>query len=170
SKCQQRAGGLLRHVSSTDTARDLDLLRQDVGDSKLTYWGFSYGTVIGATYANLFPGKVQAMMLDGTLDFVGNVTGHHPGDAAKYPIDVRQRVDLAGQNSFGRFLALCERAGRNCAFSGGNPSAKWATLLARARAGKLSYQNLMIFAYYDMEAPIADWPGLASELQSLYTS
>jgi pimeloyl-ACP methyl ester carboxylesterase len=169
--CQQRAASLLPHVSSTDTARDLDLLRQDVGDSKLTYWGFSYGTVIGATYANLFPGNVRAMMLDGTLDFVGNATGHRPGDAAKYPVDVRQGVDRAGQEVFlHRFLPLCERAGTNCAFSSGNPAAKWAALLARAQAGKISYQTLMTFAYYDMEDPIADWPGLATELQSLYTS
>jgi pimeloyl-ACP methyl ester carboxylesterase len=169
--CQRRAAGLLPHVSSADTARDLNLLRQDVGDAKLTYWGFSYGTVIGATYANLFPGKVRAMMLDGTLDFVGNATGHHPGDAAKYPVDVRQGVDRAGQEVFlQRFLPLCKRAGKNCAFSSGNLAAKWATLLARARAGKLSYQTLMTFAYYDMEDPIADWPGLASELQTLYTT
>jgi pimeloyl-ACP methyl ester carboxylesterase len=163
--CQRRAAGLLPHVSSADTARDLNLLRQDVGDAKLTYWGFSYGTVIGATYANLFPGKVRAMMLD------GNATGHHPGDAAKYPVDVRQGVDRAGQEVFlQRFLPLCKRAGKNCAFSSGNLAAKWATLLARARAGKLSYQTLMTFAYYDMEDPIADWPGLASELQTLYTT
>jgi pimeloyl-ACP methyl ester carboxylesterase len=68
----------MRHVSSADTARDLNVLRQDVGDPKLTYLGFSYGTVIGATYANLFPGQVRAMVLDGTLDFVGNATGHRP--------------------------------------------------------------------------------------------
>jgi pimeloyl-ACP methyl ester carboxylesterase len=169
--CLRRSGALLQHVSSADTARDLNVLRQDVGDPKLTYLGFSYGTVIGATYANLFPDQVRAMVLDGTLDFVGNATGHHPGDAAAYPVDVRQGVDRAGQEVFlDRFLPLCARAGSACAFSGGNLRAKWQTLLARARAGQLSYQDLMIFAYYDMEDPIADWPGLASYLQGLYTS
>ena len=169
--CQRHAGALLGHVSSADTARDLNLLRKDVGDAKLTYWGFSYGTVIGAIYANLFPGKVRAMMLDGTLDFVGNATGHHPGDAAKYPVDVRQGVDRAGQEVFlHRFLPLCSGPGKPALSPGGNPAAKWAALLARARAGKLSYQTLMTFAYYDMEDPIADWPGLASELQTLYTT
>jgi pimeloyl-ACP methyl ester carboxylesterase len=169
--CLQRSGALLQHVSSADTARDLNVLRQDVGDPKLTYLGFSYGTVIGATYANLFPDQVRAMVLDGTLDFVGNATGHHPGDAAAYPVDVRQGVDRAGQEVFlDSFLPLCARAGSACAFSGGNLRAKWRTLLSRARAGQLSYQDLMIFAYYDMEDPIADWPGLASYLQGLYTS
>ena len=170
--CLQRSGVLLRHVSSADTARDLNVLRRDVGDPKLTYLGFSYGTVIGATYANLFPDKVRAMVLDGTLDFVGNATGHYPGEAAAFPVDVRQGVDRAGQEVFlDRFLPLCAEAGSVCAFSaGGNLRAKWETLLARAQAGQLSYQDLMIFAYYDMEDPIADWPGLASYLQSLYTS
>jgi pimeloyl-ACP methyl ester carboxylesterase len=172
SDCLQRSGALLRHVSSADTARDLNVLRQAVGDPKLTYLGFSYGTVIGATYANLFPGQVRAMVLDGTLDFVGNATGHLPGEAAAFPVDVRQGVDRAGQEVFlDRFLPLCAEAGSACAFSaGGDLGAKWQTLLARARAGQLSYQDLMIFAYYDMEDPIADWPGLASYLQGLYTS
>jgi len=169
--CLRRSGALLRHVSSADTARDLNVLRRAVGDAKLTYLGFSYGTVIGATYANLFPDKVRAMVLDGTLDFVGNATGHYPGQGAAFPVDVRQGVDRAGQEVFlDRFLPLCKEAGSACAFSGGNLRAKWQTLLARARAGQLSYQNLMIFAYYDMEDPIADWPGLASYLQGLYTS
>jgi len=169
--CKSRAGTLIRHISTTDTARDLNQIRQDMGIKKLDYMGFSYGTVIGATFANLFPGHVRAMVLDGTLDFIGNVTGHHPGDGAKFPIDIRQGVDKAGQNTFNRFLALCARAGSKCAFSkGGNLPAKWATLLSRARKGQISYQNLMISAYFDMEDPIADWPNLANILQSLFTS
>lgn len=169
--CQQRSSWLLPHISSADTARDLHLLRQDVGDRKLTYLGFSYGTVIGATYANLFPGNVRAMVLDGTLDFAGNAAGAHPGDSSAYPVDVRQGVDVAGQDAFGRFLTLCAQAKTTCAFSaGGNLPAKWATLLARAQARKLSYQNLMLYAYYDLEKPIADWPALARYLQHLYTA
>ncbi len=169
--CEQRSGWLLPHISSADTPRDLNILRQDVGDSKLSYLGFSYGTVIGATYANLFPGKVRAMVLDGTLDFAGNATGDHPGDSSSFPIDVRQRVDVAGQDAFSRFLTLCAQAKSACAFSaGGNLPQKWATLLARAQAGHLSYQNLMLAAYYDLENPIAQWPVLARFLQHLYTT
>lgn len=169
--CQQRDGWLLPHLSSADTARDLDLLRQDLAITKLTYLGFSYGTVIGAIYSNFFPRHVRAMILDGTLDFQGNATGDHPGDAAAYPVDVRQGVDKAGQDAFTRFLALCAKAKAKCAFSaGGNLPAKWAALLARAQTGKLSYQNLMLYAYYDLEKPIADWPALARYLQHLYTA
>src|SRR5262249_42811656 len=170
--CLQRSAALMRHVASADTARDLNVLRRDVGDPKLTYLGFSYGTVIGATYANLFPDKVRAMVLDGTLDLVGNATGHRPGDGAAFPVDVRQGVDRAGQEVFlDRFLPLCAEAGSACAFSaGGDLRAQWRTPLARARAGQLSYQDLMIFAYYDMEDPIADRAGLPCYLPGLHTS
>jgi alpha/beta hydrolase fold len=47
-----------------------------VGDRKLTYHGISYGTQLGATYANLFPNNIRAMVFDGTMDFAGNATGH----------------------------------------------------------------------------------------------
>jgi pimeloyl-ACP methyl ester carboxylesterase len=66
--CKQRSGPLLDHVSSVDVARDLDVLRALVGDDKLHYFGFSYGTYIGATYAGLFPARVGRMVLDGAVD------------------------------------------------------------------------------------------------------
>ncbi|HSS68368.1 MAG TPA: alpha/beta fold hydrolase, partial [Nocardioidaceae bacterium] len=66
--CEQRSGPLLDHVSTVDVARDLDVMRALVGDDKLHYFGFSYGTYIGATYAGLFPDKVGRMVLDGAVD------------------------------------------------------------------------------------------------------
>ncbi|TYB50487.1 alpha/beta hydrolase [Nonomuraea sp. PA05] len=66
--CRRRSGGLLPHVGTVDVARDLDLLRQALGERKLTYLGKSYGTLLGAVYAELFPGRVRAMVLDGALD------------------------------------------------------------------------------------------------------
>ncbi len=53
--CLKRSGELLEHISTTETVRDLDLLRHLVGDKKLTYFGSSYGTKIGALYAHLYP-------------------------------------------------------------------------------------------------------------------
>ena len=55
-------------MNTADVARDLDLLRQAVGDRKLTYLGFSYGSYLGNTYANLFPHNVRALVIDGVLD------------------------------------------------------------------------------------------------------
>ena len=66
--CLDRSGPLMEHVSTVEVARDLDLMRQLVGDKKLNYFGGSYGTYIGATYAGLFPKKVGRMVLDGAVD------------------------------------------------------------------------------------------------------
>jgi pimeloyl-ACP methyl ester carboxylesterase len=177
--CRQNAAALLPHLSSQDTARDLDLLRRDVGDKKLNYLGFSYGTVIGAVYANLFPGSVRAMVLDGTLDFKGNAVGDAPGEASTLPVDVRNEVDVAAQGVFGRFLSLCAKAtAANCAFAaGGNPLAKWHTLLTRAQASPIkyngrtySYSTVAALTYYNLYKPITEWPALGTLLQGLYVA
>jgi pimeloyl-ACP methyl ester carboxylesterase len=66
--CGKRSAELLRHVSTVETARDMDILRAALGDSKLTYVGASYGTFLGATYAGLFPDRVGRLVLDGAMD------------------------------------------------------------------------------------------------------
>jgi len=66
--CQQRSGDLLPYLDTASTARDLDQIRDAVGDQKLTYLGYSYGTYIGQWYAHLFPDKVRALSLDGVVD------------------------------------------------------------------------------------------------------
>ncbi|MEU0598377.1 alpha/beta hydrolase [Streptomyces sp. NPDC006393] len=59
---------LLRHVSTAEAARDMDVLRAVLGDRRLNYVGASYGTFLGATYAGLFPGRVGRLVLDGAMD------------------------------------------------------------------------------------------------------
>ena len=66
--CLRRSGALLEHISTMETVRDLDLLRGLVGDSKINYFGSSYGTRIGALYAEMFPQRVGRMVLDGAVD------------------------------------------------------------------------------------------------------
>ncbi|MEV0386329.1 alpha/beta hydrolase [Nonomuraea sp. NPDC050643] len=66
--CRGRSGRLLPYLGTVDVARDLELLRQGLGDQRLTYLGKSYGTFLGAVYADLFPGRVRALVLDGALD------------------------------------------------------------------------------------------------------
>jgi len=66
--CETRSGRLLPHVSTKDAARDIDVLRGIVGDPQLYYLGMSYGTYLGATYAELFPKNVGRMVLDGAVD------------------------------------------------------------------------------------------------------
>jgi pimeloyl-ACP methyl ester carboxylesterase len=66
--CERRSSKLLGHVSTVDSARDMDVLRALLGDAKLNYVGKSYGTFLGATYAGLFPSRVGRMVLDGAID------------------------------------------------------------------------------------------------------
>ncbi len=66
--CQARSAALLPFVGTVNAARDLDELRAALGDAKLTYIGFSYGTFLGATYADLFPTHIRSMVLDGAVD------------------------------------------------------------------------------------------------------
>lgn len=66
--CRKRSGDLVEHVSTVEVARDMDVLRAALGHEKLDYYGASYGTMIGATYAELFPERVGHLVLDGAID------------------------------------------------------------------------------------------------------
>lgn len=66
--CEKRSGKILPHVSTVEAARDMDILRSLLGDEKLHYVGASYGTFLGATYADLFPARVGRLVLDGAMD------------------------------------------------------------------------------------------------------
>jgi pimeloyl-ACP methyl ester carboxylesterase len=66
--CLENTGPLLGHVGTDSTIQDLDLMRAIVGDERLNYLGYSYGTLIGAQYAEMFPERVGRMVLDGAID------------------------------------------------------------------------------------------------------
>jgi pimeloyl-ACP methyl ester carboxylesterase len=66
--CAQRSGEVAAHVSTVEAAKDMDVLRAALGDATLTYFGASYGTKLGATYADLFPSRVGRFVLDGAVD------------------------------------------------------------------------------------------------------
>lgn len=66
--CEQRSGSLLPEVGTLNAARDVDVLRAALGDETLNYFGYSYGTYLGATYAGLFPERVGRLVLDGAID------------------------------------------------------------------------------------------------------
>jgi pimeloyl-ACP methyl ester carboxylesterase len=67
-QCESKSGALLPHVGTVDAARDMDILRAALGDKKLNYLGKSYGTLLGATYAEEFPQRVGHLVLDGAID------------------------------------------------------------------------------------------------------
>lgn len=71
ASCLAQSGALLQHISTEDTVRDLDMLRGIVGDQRLNYFGASYGTQVGARYAELFPERSGRLVLDGAVDVTG---------------------------------------------------------------------------------------------------
>ena len=68
AKCEEKTGPVLGEVDTVSAAKDLDILRAALNDTKLNYMGFSYGTFLGSTYASLFPDNVGTMVLDGAMD------------------------------------------------------------------------------------------------------
>ncbi len=99
--CRQRNGDLLDHIGTVDTVQDLDLLRALVKDPTLNYLGYSYGTQIGATYAELFGGNVGHLVLDAAVDITDNSE-----------VIQAQGFDLA----LGNFAAWC--ADQRCGLGG----------------------------------------------------
>lgn len=130
--CDQRAANIADHMATADVARDLDLLRQAVGDQLLTYVGYSYGSYLGVTYANLFPNNFRALVVDGVLDPVAWSTGA-PGQAAALPFSTRLRSDAGAAATLEEFFRLCDAGGPNCAFAGA-AAARFAALAADLRA------------------------------------
>ncbi|MEV6078606.1 MULTISPECIES: alpha/beta hydrolase [unclassified Streptomyces] len=82
--CERRSGEVLPHVGTTNAARDLDLIRQVLGDRKLSYFGMSYGTELGGTYAHLFPKNVGRTVLDAVVDPTADGVGHARNQATGF--------------------------------------------------------------------------------------
>jgi pimeloyl-ACP methyl ester carboxylesterase len=105
--CLAKDAELTRHVSTLEVAKDMDVLRQVLGESKLTYFGRSYGTFLGATYAGLFPGHVGRLVLDAAIDPARSWTEFFVGQAHGYEVALRS------------YVAQACRVGRRC-FLGGS--------------------------------------------------
>src|SRR5690348_4764407 len=174
--CLQRNATIMQHMATADAARDLDLLRQAVGDARLTYDGVSYGSYLGNTYANLFPAHVRALIIDGVLNPVQWATGH--GDGFTVPSYTRLNNAHGAYDTLLQFFKYCKAAGPGkCAFARGDPFTKYYTLLARARKAPITVHghaftfadivNITLGALYNFSP--TDFPTLAKLLQALYT-
>ena len=109
--CIDKQGGWLAQVGTRNTARDLEALRVAIGEPKLTFLGYSYGTVMGAIYAQLYPNRVRAMVLDGAVNLSATASSELHDNAVGF----EQALDA--------FLADCA-AHTSCAFhQHGNPRA-----------------------------------------------
>ena len=133
--CSTTGKPLTGAISTAEVARDMDLLRRAVGDKKLTYLGFSYGSYLGEVYANLYPDRVRALVIDGVLDPV-RWAGRKSTQST--PMGERVRSAEGASRALNRALVLCDRAGEDyCRFAAGNPVANYERIAQRLRRAPL---------------------------------
>ena len=131
-RCIALNGSFLKYLSTANVARDFNAIRKAVGDEKLTYLGFSYGTFLGATIQTLFPGKTRAVVLDGALD------------ADQYINDPLSNLDeqTAGfERAIGRFFTACAAHQAACPFGAGDPKGTIDDLIEQADAAPIPASN-----------------------------
>jgi pimeloyl-ACP methyl ester carboxylesterase len=124
--CRAKYGDTLALFSTEQAARDMDAVRAAVGDAKLSYLGYSYGTLLGAVYAQLFPTHVRAMVLDGAVDPTATPVASAQGQAQGF------------EHAFDEFAAWCQQ--KHCS-AGPNPRATVTALIAAARTAPVRYSD-----------------------------
>jgi pimeloyl-ACP methyl ester carboxylesterase len=166
SLCVERDIDVIGHMSTADVARDMDVLRRAVRDKTLTYLGFSYGSFLGQTYANMFPQRIRAIAIDGVLD---------PRLFARGRQSVLDK--LGAQKVMDEFLRLCDDAAITnaaaCPLSrgGGGAAARWNDLLSLAKAAPIVIGDLVLT--YDVIVGVtlgvlydpSGWSEFAAELE-----
>jgi pimeloyl-ACP methyl ester carboxylesterase len=150
---------IARHMSTADVARDMDLLRRALGDRKITYFGHSYGSYLGTTYANMFPDNIRALAIDSVLDPELWSSGRQI-----------ESDRVAARRVLDEFFRLCDEAA--CVF-GPQSSKRWDALLASVRTNAITlngevwtYDRVIeagLFAGYASER----WTDVASLLDQL---
>jgi pimeloyl-ACP methyl ester carboxylesterase len=161
--CRRHSGPLIDHVDVLSVVRDMDAIRAAVGDRKLTYYGVSYGTLMGQQYAEEFPDRVRALVLDSNMDHSLGTAGFLLTEAGTV------------QDSFNEFVKGC-RADAGCVLHDSDIRALWADLLARAGRGELTLPGTsIVLTQFDLVGSIfgsfygPDWRGLAEFLVALDT-
>jgi pimeloyl-ACP methyl ester carboxylesterase len=133
--CSTTARAVASAMSTTEDARDLDVLRRAVGDRRLTFYGESYGSYLGLVYANMFPGRVRALVIDGIVDPQGLV-----GTPATASMPVLDRIGSAAASyrALRELLRRCQQAGlARCSFASADTPARFDALASRLRARPL---------------------------------
>ena len=156
--CQQLSGKVLPFVDTASAARDMDIMRAALGDDKLTYLGFSYGTYLGEHYAHLFPTHIRALVLDAVLD---------PSLSAD-DLNISQAASF--QQNLNAFLTDCNAhrsVAPRCAFAqSGDPASKLDALMQQLDTTPLPVGNRLLtraMAETGVAAELYDqstWPDL----------
>jgi pimeloyl-ACP methyl ester carboxylesterase len=141
--CATHSRPILDHMSTADTARDMDLIRQALGDKKLNYYGISYGTYLGATYAAMFPNHIRAMVVDGVLDPVAWATGRN-GNGTKLPFSSRLRSGKGAWLALTSAFAECDRVGKSRCLLSGDAARKWHLVTHRLKQGPVKIHGFTL--------------------------
>ena len=143
-RCEQNSAALLPYVGTRNAARDMDVLRAALGESRLTYLGKSYGTYLGTWYAQLFPARVRALVLDGAVD----------PDTPSLQDDITQAEGF--QVALSSFAAWC-LATASCPLRGGSRGAGGAAAGAVAKVqGLVTRANSVPLANQLNDGQVAD--------------
>ncbi len=155
--CTENSGDALGYIGTEFVARDMDLVRAALGEEQVSYFGFSYGTYLGAVYANLFPNRVRAMVLDGAYD----PNAYRNNSAAN---DIRQEV--AAEGALTRFFDWCGQAGDLCTFGDGDPAGAFDALVAELDAADTSQNGfvLTLNTLFALNGGGAAWPAIGESL------
>ena len=151
--CSTTGKPLSAAMSTAEVARDMDVIRRGVGDKRLSYLGFSYGSYLGQVYANLFPDRVRAVAIDGVLD---PVAWAGTKATASQPQGDRIRSADGATKALHQILVLCDKAGgQKCRFSPGNPVVNYDVVAGRLKAKPLVFTDpytgeLVTFTYADL--------------------
>jgi pimeloyl-ACP methyl ester carboxylesterase len=162
--CRAHTGPLFDHVDTISVVHDMDAIRAALGESKLTYYGISYGTLLGQQYAERFPNRIRALALDSNMD-------HSLGTAAFMDTET-----VTAEDSFDEFVAGCNRHAE-CVLNDTDIRALWADLLARAERGELRdpFDPTIVLTPSDLIFGIfggfygPDWFGIAEILHAVDT-
>ncbi|MDF9817020.1 alpha/beta fold hydrolase [Streptomyces sp. SPB162] len=132
--CLRRNGQLIDHVDLTSTARDFEAIRIGLGVRQLNWYGIHYSTLLGRTYAKLYPGRLRTMVLDTALNDTGSPIARVTQEAA------------TAETAFNRFAAWCATS-KDCALHGKDVAAEYDALVVRAdrapiRTGGTAHQPL----------------------------
>ncbi|MGI8456927.1 MAG: alpha/beta hydrolase [Propionibacteriaceae bacterium] len=122
---------LAKSMSTAEVARDMELMRRAVGDKKLSYIGFSYGSYLGQVYANMFPNRFRSLVIDGVIDPLA--WAGTPGNQ-RQPLELRLRSSVGAWKAMRDILVRCDQAGGSvCSFAPGDPVANFALIAHRLR-------------------------------------
>ena len=165
--CRTRSPKVYAHIGTTDTVRDMDILRAALGDPKLNWFGFSYGTLLGASYADIFPTKVGRMVLDGAIDpSLSNVELIH-GQAKGFELALHRFVaDCDTQPDCPLPKGVQAGVNRIAQFFAGLDSRPLATSDPRRPLTQALAQNAV--ASYLYVPSYGDWDSLRAGLQAAF--